>query len=225
MSLSINNSQSVPQQAFKGKFQQTEQGTPYYKTNSAMKIGGTLAGLSTISTIGGLCMDNFNVKKSKEILEVMTPNVRSKMTPAKSKAAMILASGLIAIATHLGSAAYIDHKRNEKAKEIANYTKQVGQKNAVMTRDDVAISNKGRAYYDSNTGAKYGAWLGAGAGVIAGLKSLVFKKTPNMRNTPKAFKVGSAIGCVIGIGISALGGWLLGKWSDSMANNDTRKHV
>ena len=225
MSLSVNNNQGVTQQAFKGKFQQTEQGAPYYKTNSAMKIGGTLAGLSTISIIGGLCLDSYNVKKSKEILEAMTPNVQNKMTPAKSKAAAILASGLICIATHLGAAAYIDHKRNEKAKEIANFTRQVGTKNAVMSRDDIAISNKGRAYYDSNTGSKYGAWLGAGAGVVVTMKSLIIKKNPNMHNKPKAFKIGSAVGCVIGTGLTALGGWLLGKWSDSMANNDTRRHV
>ena len=38
-------------------------------------------------------------------------------------------------------------------------------------------------------------------------------------------KVGSIAGSIFGIGISALSGWLLGKWADSIANNDARKHA
>ena len=71
---------------------------------------------------------------------------------------------------------FIDHKRNEKAKETADFVKKVGTKNAVMNSDEVALSNKGRAYYDSNTGAKYGGWLGAAAGVIGAVRSFVNQK-------------------------------------------------
>ena len=42
---SINFSTKTP--AFKGNYKRTEQGNPYYHTNSAMKIGGTLAGFSS----------------------------------------------------------------------------------------------------------------------------------------------------------------------------------
>ena len=45
-------------------------------------------------------------------------------------------------------------------------------------------------------------------------------KTPDVIKT--ATKTGGAIGIAMGIGISALGGWLLGKWADSIANNDAR---
>ena len=137
---SINFSTKTP--AFKGNYKRTEQGNPYYHTNSAMKIGGTLAGLCALGTAIDLAGNNKTA---------------------------ILANGLAALAIHLGCAAFIDHKRNEKAKETADFVKKVGTKNAVMNSDEVALSNKGRAYYDSNTGAKYGVWCGTGVGLVTGI--------------------------------------------------------
>ena len=218
---SINFSTKTP--AFKGNYKRTEQGNPYYHTNSAMKIGGTLAGLCALGTAIDLAGNNFFQKALKNL-----PEADKDLIKINNKTA-ILANGLAALAIHLGCAAFIDHKRNEKAKETADFVKKVGTKNAVMNSDEVALSNKGRAYYDSNTGAKYGVWCGTGVSLVTGilgyakeLKNLD-SKTPDVIKT--ATKTGGAIGIAMGIGISALGGWLLGKWADSIANNDARKHA
>ena len=218
---SINFSTKTP--AFKGNYKRTEQGNPYYHTNSAMKIGGTLAGLCALGTAIDLAGNNFFQKALKNL-----PEADKDLIKINNKTA-ILANGLAALAIHLGCAAFIDHKRNEKAKETADFVKKVGTKNAVMNSDEVALANKGRAYYDSNTGAKYGVWCGTGAGLVTGIlgyaKELkkLDSKTPDVIKT--ATKTGGAIGIAMGIGISALGGWLLGKWADSIANNDARKHA
>ena len=218
---SINFSTKTP--AFKGNYKRTEQGNPYYHTNSAMKIGGTLASLCALGTAIDLAGNNFFQKALKNL-----PEADKDLIKINNKTA-ILANGLAALAIHLGCAAFIDHKRNEKAKETADFVKKVGTKNAVMNSDEVALSNKGRAYYDSNTGAKYGVWCGTGAGLVTGIlgyaKELkkLDSKTPDVIKT--ATKTGGAIGIAMGIGISALGGWLLGKWADSIANNDARKHA
>lgn len=218
---SINFSTKTP--AFKGNYKRTEQGNPYYHTNSAMKIGGTLAGLCALGAAIDLAGNNFFQKALKNL-----PEADKDLIKINNKTA-ILANGLAALAIHLGCAAFIDHKRNEKAKETADFVKKVGTKNAVMNSDEVALSNKGRAYYDSNTGAKYGVWCGTGTGLVTGIlgyaKELkkLDSKTPDVIKT--ATKTGGAIGIAMGIGISALGGWLLGKWADSIANNDARKHA
>ena len=218
---SINFSTKTP--AFKGNYKRTEQGNPYYHTNSAMKIGGTLAGLCALGTAIDLAGNNFFQKALKNL-----PEADKDLIKINNKTA-ILANGLAALAIHLGCAAFIDNKRNEKAKETADFVKKVGTKNAVMNSDEVALSNKGRAYYDSNTGAKYGVWCGTGTGLVTGIlgyaKELkkLDSKTPDVIKT--ATKTGGAIGIAMGIGISALGGWLLGKWADSIANNDARKHA
>ena len=228
---SINFSTKTP--AFKGNYKRTEQGNPYYHTNSAMKIGGTLAGLCALGTAIDLAGNNFFQKALKNL-----PEADKDLIKINNKTA-ILANGLAALAIHLGCAAFIDHKRNEKAKETADFVKKVGTKNAVMNSDEVALSNKGRAYYDSNTGAKYGGWLGAAAGVIGAVRSFVNQKvldsqiqkqlgelSTKEKHAIKGFaKVGSIAGSIFGIGISALSGWLLGKWADSIANNDARKHA
>ncbi len=248
MSISaVTCSQSnIQKPAFKGKWDRTEQGTPYYKTCSAMKIGGTLAGLSALGTLMTLGTNSLGYSALKTAKKDVPTNIQSIYKKGRQAA---LLYGAVALATHLGSAAYIDHKRNEKAKEVANYVQHVGVKNAVMNSDDIAFSNNGRAYYDSNVGAKNGAWLGALAGVASyainflnhkkelskvmkdiekDIKDLpIDKKEVDgvIKGAKKAVKTGSVIGCIIGAGFCALGGWLLGKWSDHIANNDARKHA
>ena len=106
---SINFSTKTP--AFKGNYKRTEQGNPYYHTNSAMKIGGTLAGLCALGTAIDLAGNNFFQKALKNL-----PEADKDLIKINNKTA-ILANGLAALAIHLGCAAFIDHKRNEKAKE------------------------------------------------------------------------------------------------------------
>ena len=149
------------------------------------------------------------------------PNQKSMMEAPRSKSSIIL-GGLFYIAIHLGASAFIDYKRNQKAQETANIVKQLGTKRAVMTNDDIALSNKGRAYYDSNVGSKYGGWLGAGIGALKAIQELYSNKELRGAKVPKA---ALGVGIASNIGVTALGGWLLGKWSDNIANKDARKHA
>ena len=110
---SINFSTKTP--AFKGNYKRTEQGNPYYHTNSAMKIGGTLAGLCALGTAIDLAGNNFFQKALKNL-----PEADKDLIKINNKTA-ILANGLAALAIHLGCAAFIDHKRNEKAKERVKF--------------------------------------------------------------------------------------------------------
>ena len=41
----------------------------------------------------------------------------------------------------------------------------------------------------------------------------------------KISKIKAILGVVSLVAFSALGGWLLGKWSDNIANNDTYKNA
>ena len=116
---------------------------------------------------------------------------------------------IIAAGATAGCGILVDHFRNKKAKEAADTVKQVGVKNAVMQNDKIQLSNKGRAYYESNQGVKYGALLGAACGVVH-----------SAMNGSK--KTGAYITNVIMFG---LGGLIMGKIADSTANNDARKHA
>ena len=118
----------------------------------------------------------------------------------------VLAAGLT-----VGCGMLVDKFRNDKAKETADIVKQVGVKNAVMNNDRIALSNKGRAYYESNQGSKYGAFLGAGCGIIGALME-----------QGKNIKISGAIGSALTF---ALGGWIMGKIADSNSNKDARRHA
>ena len=100
----------------------------------------------------------------------------------------------------------IDHLRNKKAKEKADFVKQVGVKKAVIENDDIALSNKGRAYYESNVGTKYGALLGAVCGL---LHTAMLRKKEYITNAITF----------------AIGGFIMGKIADSNTNKDARKHA
>ena len=78
-----------------------------------------------------------------------------------------------------------------------------------MQNDKIQLSNKGRAYYESNQGVKYGALLGAGCGLIESVMS--------------AGKLKAA--ALINMALMAVGGLIMGKIADSTANNDARKHA
>ena len=226
----IGNKQAETSHAFKGNYKKNEHGSLYYHTNSAIKIGGFMAGISAVGSLIELSSDSFLNNTYNKLLKESKP-----ATAYKSKKTSIIIRGLISIAINLGCAAFIDYKRNQKAKETVDYVKRTGTKNALNNRNDISISNRGRAYYDSNTGSKYGAWLGAGAGIISSIATYITennsikqlekqgKKIPD--EIKKLQKSSMAIGTIVSIGISALGGWLLGKWSDHIANKDAQKHA
>ena len=54
MSLSVNNYLYTQQPAFRGKFERTEQGNPYYKTNAGTVAGGVMAGVAALHWLSKL---------------------------------------------------------------------------------------------------------------------------------------------------------------------------
>ena len=129
MGVSLNcNQGNVVKPNFKGSYQRTENGTPYYKTNSGVIAGSVLGGIECIGTIR-----NFIKKRTTDGL-------------------ISLAAALAAV----GCGAIIDNIRNKNAAKTADEIRQVGLRKAIETDDHVDISRSGRGYYESNDGAKHG---------------------------------------------------------------------
>ena len=237
MSLSINNIQpaagETTKPAFKGKWSKTEEGNPYYKTNTGAVAGGIMAIPAAYSWLKYSWKNIDEAKINKELTESkkimketgmdkqfddMFKNLGYKNTEEAMKAGIdnmkrlkkyAIPFAIIAAGATAGCGILVDHLRNKKAKEAADTVKQVGVKNAVMQNDKIQLSNKGRAYYESNQGVKYGALLGAGCGLIESVMS--------------AGKLKAA--ALINMALMALGGLIMGKIADSTANNDARKHA
>lgn len=225
MSLSVNNGQYTQQPAFRGKFERTEQGNPYYKTNAGTVAGGVMAGVATWSWLKRL---NFKevpelddkakafMKESgmEDVYKAFGIKDINKALKEENKQAARLKKfaipfALIAAACTLGCGMLVDNIRNKKAQETADYTAQVGVRNAVMNGDSVALSNKGRTYYDSNAGKKYGALLGAGCGLIESIMTAgKFKPIGLLNMIPMA-----------------IGGLIMGAITDHYTNSSAKKNA
>lgn len=229
MSISAVTGSNIQQPSFKGKWERTEQGNPYYKTSSGTTAGAILAipaGLAWLDKIRykGMSAEETEVAKNA-IKEAGMDDFFKKLTGGKNFEETLkmgnenglrlkkyaIPFALLAAGLTVGCGMLVDKLRNNKAQETADIVKQVGVKNAVMNGDRVALSNKGRAYYESNQGSKYGALLGAGCGIIG-----------SVMQTGKNTKISGAIGSALTF---ALGGWIMGKIADSNSNKDARRHA
>lgn len=216
MPVSLNCSQpnvvaakNVKDVNFKGAYQRTENGTPYYKTNSGIKAGGVVAGTYALSAA---------IHASKGSVKNAIP---------------YLGIGLMSI----GCGAIVDKIRNKKAAEKADMIKEVGLKQAVLNDDSIELTRTGRGYYHSNDGVKTGGLLGFATGVISAILGLSFSSEVKEANkkikevarenkmNPQALKRKSNIlaGCVTAL-VTGLGGLIMGKITDHLANNDARKN-
>lgn len=225
MSLSVNNYLYTQQPAFRGKFERTEQGNPYYKTNAGTVAGGVMAGVAALYWLSKLSFkevpalgkdekailkesgmeDMFKTFGMKDIDEALKEGNKNGMRLKK----FAIPFALIAAACTLGCGMLVDNIRNKKAQTTADYTAQVGVHNAVMNGDSVALSNKGRTYYDSNTGKKYGALLGAGCGLIESIMSAgKFKPIGLLNMIPMA-----------------IGGLIMGAITDHYTNSSAKKNA
>jgi len=252
MSVSVNYggtnySQEV---AFKGKWSRTEQGTPYYKSNSATITGGVLAVpaflinyLNYTKEKGKLNPEQqVDIKKSFEVInkhkelkdmyekafgiDTKNPDKFLKATNegfAKQKK-LAIPLALLAAGLTLGSGMIVDHSRNKKAKETADYVRQVGTRNALMTRGNkIELSDNSRPYYKSNQGKKLGALLGFGC---AGIWSAVGLSLLKSTNALKTLKAPFVTGFVLSMGaIMGLGGFIMGAIADSMTNSNAEKNA
>ena len=216
MPVSLNCSQpnvvaakNVKDVNFKGAYQRTENGTPYYKTNSGIKAGGVVAGLYALSAV--LFSSKGHVKDAIPYLGI----------------------GLMSI----GCGAIVDKIRNKKAAEKADMIRKVGLKQAVLHDDSIEFTRTGRGYYHSKDGVKTGGLLGLATGVIGAILSLsssseikkankeIDKFACENKMNPQALKRKSNIlaVCVTALG-TCLGGLIMGKITDHLANNDARKN-
>lgn len=202
MSVSLNcNQGNVVKPNFKGSYQKTENGTPYYKTNSGVIAGSVLGGIEGLGALS-----NFMRKRTFEGLNAFATAIAA-----------------------VGCGAIIDNIRNKNAAKAADEIRQVGLRKAIEADDHVDISRSGRGYYESNDGAKHGWKLGALVGLVLGTASTFtdsFKKSIEKSGVSKEVKTVSTIGGVLGCSfISALGGFIMGKIADHNANSDARKHA
>ncbi len=231
MNLAVNPIVNQSNQAtFKGKWDKTDNGTPYYKSNSATIAGGVMAVPAALTWLANI--NKKDLAQDKNIEEVTkNPEMKkqadsflkmfgiensfeevlkeeNKRNQRLKKYAIpfaIIASGLT-----LGCGILVDHLRNKKAQETAEQVRQKGIKKTLIEQDRVAISNKGRAYYESNQGRKWGALLGAGCGIVATLMQ-------NGKNSKLAHILTGAVSY-------AFGGWLMGTIADHNTNKNARIH-
>ncbi len=199
MSLSVNCSQSnVVKPNFRGSYQRTENGTPYYKTNSGVVAGSILGGFQGIGVI------NHFIKKRT------------------SEGFVSLATALASV----GCGAIIDNIRNKNAAKAADEIRRNGLRNAMQINEHIDIGRQGTGYYESNDGAKHGWKLGAAVGLVLGAATTFTKSFQQEARLPKNAKAGTIIFGILGSGaITALGGFIMGKITDHNTNNDARKHA
>lgn len=238
MTVSLNcNQESVVKPNFKGSYQRTENGTPYYKTNSGTVAGAVMAvpaGLAWAKSLNLPTTKEELEKKSKKIVNMFTPkNVSTEYKKAiddgikeslkdaekqlehnKVLKKRAIPCAIIAAGVSLGCGMLVDALRNKRARESAEFVKQVGAKKAVMESDTISLSNKGRPYYDSKIGKEYGFALGAGCGFIN------YAMNYSKHNPQKG--MAALLGSVISYG---LGGLLMGAIADNNTNSDARKHA
>lgn len=235
MSLAVNPVVNQSNQAaFKGKWDKTDNGTPYYKSNSATIAGGVMAVPAALWRIRNLKIntdkdalfarlekekneaikkfsflgDDF-IKEYKEGYEKQIKDMDKIVNNLKFQKKMAIPFSIIAAGMTVGCGVLVDHMRNKKAQETADYVKQNGTKKTLMEQDSVAISNKGRAYYESNQGRKWGTLLGAACGLadslMARTKNQVWLTVSN-------------------VALFALGGWIMGIIADRNTNKNAKIH-
>lgn len=194
--VSVNNIQT---QTFKGNYEYSSNGTPYYKTNSGIKVGGVMAGLGAIASAQQFYKKNY------------------------TRGAFSLALA----AAHLGCGAIYDKIRNSNAQKAAEEVKVLGVKDALSQNERIEISRKRHAYYNSNDGLKYGALLGAGFGIAEGLINVLNKS--QWEDICKSMEVNDIKPGKFGVfattvALGAIGGLIMGKIADYFTNRDAFKN-
>ena len=208
-----NNSQSTiinQNPAFRGKWAKSENGTPYYKTNS-----GTVAGsIMAVPALAFWLTQKKDASALLDLYEKMGKKLEGKEKEAIINNAKRIAKnkyifGAIAAVCTAACGIIYDNVRNKKAKEIAESVRQLGTKGTIENNSNAAFSRRGNVYYEASDGLKLGGLMGACCGLIEGAI-----------NAPK--KPAQWLSSIIILG---LGGMLMGKIADSNSNKDTRKNV
>lgn len=193
---------SIPTQSFKGSYQQTQSGIPYYKSNTGTIIGGSLAGLCTITAA-----TNF-YKKSYALGAI----------------------GLGIAAAHLLCGVIYDKLRNKKSQEFAEKIANPDMKMSLVNDKNVGLSQNKSPYYKSNMGLKYGTITGATFGLVGATSDVLLNNSywkEACKDYQRAFGkeiskpkyIGAMTLCVIPFGI------IMGKIADYFSNKDAYKNT
>ena len=212
--MEINNnsrSQIINQNpAFRGKWVKSENGTPYYKTNSGTVTGSIMA----VPALAFWLIQKEDASSILDLYEKMGKKPEGKEKEAIINNAKRIAKnkyifGAIAAVCTAACGIIYDNVRNKKAKEVAESVRQLGTKGAIENNSNATLSRRGHVYYEASDGLKLGGLMGAGCGLMHGAM-----------NAPK--RPVEWLASMITFG---LGGMLLGKIADSNSNNEARKNV
>lgn len=180
--------------SFKG-MSKTENGTPYHKSHAGAIIGGIYAGTHVLD-----CFSKSN-----------------KKGPVAS---------LAMTAAGLGCGLLVDNIRNNNAKDAAEQIQQFGINNAMAINPNIRFTDTNTPYYKSNDGGKTGGLLGLGCGAIAIASTFLnakATKTMMERFNGKEKSATIAMASAVALPLFALGGWIMGKFTDYLNNKSARK--
>ena len=117
---------------------------------------------------------------------------------------------LAALPIYAGCGAIVDHYINQKHLKLAKDIDTYGKKEALKMNNRAELTRNENIYYNSNTGLKIGALLGA---VVTPIIEVVHSKT---------FKpLVAAVGLLVGL----VGGAILGIITDYFSNNAAKEHA
>ena len=225
----VENKQAT---SFKGKYKQTENGNTYYHTNSAKAIGYSLGGLRLLlglATASTFCYFSKSIDKNH-----ISKNIGKRC----------LVAAAIGACTDIIASTLIDSKRNKEVRKMTNDINYYGANEVFQKNNNVQITDNKNICYKSNIGSKYGVLLGLGSGVIMETTNFIsdkiftksLKNKEGIRELPNDIKEivsnlystthsRGLFNIAITLGCCTLGGWLLGKWSDSVANKKMRENL
>lgn len=180
--------------SFKG-MSKTENRTPYHKSHAGTLIGGTYAGIHALD-----CFSKSN-----------------KKGPVAS---------LAMAAAGLGCGLLIDNIRNNNAKDAAEQIQQFGVNNAMAINPNIRFTDTNTPYYKSNDGGKIGGLLGLGCGAVAIASTFLNDKATKammQRFNGKGKATIIAMTSAVALPFGALGGWIMGKFTDYLNNRSAKK--
>ena len=182
-----------------------QNGGLYYKTHTGLKLG---AALSVVAA----ARKAFAAKAmTRDTLKTLGETASDEMIKiAKTKTLWTIP---VAVLVYTGCGILIDKLINGKRAEFAQNSASKDTKEAIKGDKTAEITRDGNVYQNSKIGKKYGALIGLAAypimkGVNGAIKGF---------GKPSALVVGAQM--VIG----AIGGAILGSWTDKAANKGAKK--
>lgn len=229
MQISDNVNFTNLNKTFKGKYERTERGNLYYKSDSATKAGGVLAIFPfVIHTLDffkkeipkSAVNDAKDVKKLKDFYSGFGINaeelVENLETVQKRQKKIAIPFAIISSALTLGCGVLVDYLRNKRAKETSDKVRMLGVKRAMMQDDNIELSRRNAPYYHSSIGTKYGALLGALCSFAVLGKNMYVMSGIKSHN-----KILSAVPTIF---MFALGGLFMGMIADHNTNKSADRH-